>query len=53
MQDKPISMLRKNENIIMGSGMSNGTNYSDSSSSKQNDNDTYRGIIKIRVDINW
>lgn len=49
MHDKPISMLRKNENIITGSGMSNGTNYS----SEQNDNDTYRGIIRIRVDINW
>lgn len=53
MHDKPISMLEKKENIITGSGMSNGTNYSDSSTSEQNENDTYRGIIEIRVDINW
>lgn len=56
MHDKPLSMLRKKENIITGSEMSNGTNYSHSSSSEQNDNDTYRAIIEIRVDlllINW
>lgn len=53
MHDKPISMLKKKENIITGSGMSNGTNYLDSSTSEQNENDTYRGIIEIRVDINW
>lgn len=53
MHDKPISMLKRKENIITGSGISKGTNYSDSTSSEQNDNDTYRGIIEIRVDINW
>lgn len=44
-------MLRKKGNIITGSGMSNGTTYSDLA-----DNDTYRAIIEIRVDlllINW
>lgn len=44
-------MLRKEENIFTGSRTSYGTNYSDSSSSEQNDNDTYRRFIEIRVDL--
>lgn len=51
MHDKPISMLRKKENIFTGTGKSYGSNYSESSSSEQTDNDTYRGFIEIHVDL--